>query len=122
MNNMDFEYKMVIVTSSDLKLSPDKLAAQVAHAAVDCALYTKSSNSNWFNKWQKEGAKKVVAKVESEKDFYPLKEKAESLNIVTKIVSDAGRTEIPAGTKTVLGIGPAPNNIIDQVTGNLPVL
>ena len=122
MNNMDSEYKMVIVTRSDLKLSPGKLAAQVAHAAVDCALYTKSSNSNWFNKWQKEGAKKVVAKVESEKDFYPLKEKAESLNIVTKIVSDAGRTEIPAGTKTVLGIGPAPNNIIDQVTGNLPVL
>ena len=119
---MDFEYKMVIVTRSDLKLSPGKLATQVAHAAVDCALYTKSLNSKWFNKWQKEGAKKVVAKVESEKDFYPLKEKAESLNIVTKIVNDAGRTEIPVGTKTVLGIGPAPSNIIDQVTGDLSLL
>ena len=122
MSNMDFEYKMVIVTRSDLKLSPGKLAAQVAHAAVDCALYTKSSNSKWFNKWQREGAKKVVVKVESEKDFYPLKEKAEGLKMVTKIISDAGHTEIPVGTKTVLGIGPAPNNIIDQVTGELSVL
>jgi peptidyl-tRNA hydrolase len=26
------------------------------------------------------------------------------------------------GTKTVLGIGPAPNNIIDQVTGDLSLL
>jgi len=122
MSDMDFEYKMVIVARSDLKLSPGKLAAQVAHAAVDCAIFTKSSNSNWYNKWHKEGAKKVVTKVESEKDFYPLKEKADSLKIVTKIIIDAGHTEIPAGTKTVLGIGPAPNNIIDQVTGNLPIL
>ena len=38
------------------------------------------------------------------------------------IISDAGHTEIPAGTKTVLGIGPAPDNIIDQVTGKLSLL
>ena len=122
MSDMDFKFKMVIVARSDLKLSPGKLAAQVAHAAVDCAMFTKSKNSKWYNKWQKEGAKKVVTKVESEEEFYPLKEKADSLKIVTKIISDAGHTEIPAGTKTVLGIGPAPNNIIDQVTGNLPIL
>jgi len=35
---------------------------------------------------------------------------------------DAGHTEIPSGTKTVLGLGPAPNNLIDQVTGDLPLL
>jgi len=119
---MDFEYKMVIVTRQDLKLSPGKLAAQVAHAAVACALDTKKHNSKWFNKWQSEGGKKAVVKVECEDDFYPLKEKAESLGIVTYLVVDAGHTEIPAGTKTVLGVGPAPNNIIDQVTRDLPLL
>ena len=119
---MDFEYKMVIVTRSDLKLSPGKLAAQVAHAAVACALDTKKHNPKWFNKWQNEGGKKAVVKVDSEKDFYPLKEKAEHLKIVTAVIEDAGHTEIPAGTKTVLGIGPAPENIIDQVTGGLPLL
>ena len=116
---MDFEYKMVIVTRSDLKISPGKLAAQVAHAAVACAFFTKKNNSNWFNKWQNGGAKKAVVKVEAEKDFYPLQKKAQKLKISTYLVEDAGHTEIPAGTKTVLGIGPAPNKIIDQVTGDL---
>lgn len=119
---MEFEYKMVIVTRIDLDLSPGKLAAQVAHAAVACALSTKKNNSKWFNIWQNEGAKKAVVKVDCVEDFYPLKEKAELLKIAAYLVEDAGHTEIPAGTKTVLGIGPAPNNIIDQVTGDLPIL
>jgi PTH2 family peptidyl-tRNA hydrolase len=119
---MDFEYKMVIVTRKDLNLSPGKLAAQVAHAAVTCALETKRINSRWFTKWQNEGGKKAVVKVDSEKDFYPLKETAKELDIFAYIVEDAGHTEIPAGTKTVLGIGPAPDNIIDKVTGDLPLL
>ena len=119
---MEFEYKMVIVTRENLNLSPGKLAAQVAHAAVECALSTKKNNSKWFSKWQNEGAKKVVVKVENTDDFFPLKEKAEQLKITTTIIEDAGHTEIPAGTKTVLGIGPAPSNIIDHVTGELPIL
>ena len=119
---MDFEYKMVIVARKDLPLSTGKLAAQVAHAAVACALDTKKYNPKWFSKWQNEGAKKAVVKTEKEKDFYLLKKKAEKLNIVSHIIEDAGHTEIPAGTKTVVGIGPAPNSIIDQVTGELPVL
>ena len=119
---MDFEYKLVIVTRTDLKLSPGKLAVQVAHAAVACTLLTRKNKSKWFKKWMDEGGKKAVVKVESEDDFYPLKEKAEKLDIVTNIVVDAGHTEIPAGTKTVLGVGPAPNNIIDQVTKDLALL
>ena len=119
---MEFDYKMVIVTRKNLNLSPGKLAAQVAHAAVACALDTKKENSRWFNKWQIEGAKKAIVKVESEKDFYPLQEKADELNIVSHIIADAGHTEIPAGTKTVLGIGPAPSNLIDKITGDLQLL
>jgi len=119
---MDFEYKMVIVTRKDLKLSPGKLAAQVAHAAVSCVLSTKRHKPNWFHKWQNEGAKKAVVKVDCLDDFYPLKKKAEQLGISAIIMEDAGHTEIPTGTKTVLGVGPAPNNLIDQVTGDLSLL
>ena len=119
---MEFEYKMVIVTRRDLYISTGKLAAQVAHAAVACALDTKKENSKWFNKWQIEGSKKAVVRVETEKDFYSLKEKADQLKIVSHIITDAGLTEIPEGTKTVLGIGPAPSNLIDQITGDLQLL
>jgi PTH2 family peptidyl-tRNA hydrolase len=118
----DFEYKMVIVTRSDLLLSAGKLAAQVSHAAVTCTLLTKKNKPEWFAKWQREGAKKVVVKVETLEEFYPLKEKADRLGLSTTIVSDAGHTEIPEGTQTVLGIGPAPSNLIDQVTGGLALL
>jgi PTH2 family peptidyl-tRNA hydrolase len=113
---------MVLVTRRDLSLSAGKLAAQVAHAAVSCALAAKAKKSRWFSSWQREGAKKVVVRVETLSEFYPLKEKAEDLGMITSLVTDAGLTEIPEGTQTVLGIGPAPNNIIDQVTGALPLL
>jgi PTH2 family peptidyl-tRNA hydrolase len=119
---MDFEYKMVIVTRNDLKLSPGKLAVQIAHAAVKCALETKKKRSKWLKKWMDEGSKKVVVKVEGIDDFFSLKEKADRLNVVSFIVTDAGHTEIPSGTKTVFGVGPAPSNIIDQLTGELPLL
>ena len=112
----------MIVTRTDLSLSPGKLAVQVSHAAVACTLLTKKNKPEWFSKWQREGAKKVVVKVETLEDFFPLKEKAESLGISTTIIADAGHTEIQQGTQTVLGIGPAPNNLIDQVTGELPLL
>ena len=121
-NQSDFEYKMVIVTRSDLSLSAGKLAAQVSHAAVSCTLLTKKNKPEWFAKWQREGAKKVVVKVETLEEFFPLKEKAEKLGITVNVVTDAGHTEIPEGTQTVLGIGPAPSTLIDQVTGELPLL
>lgn len=119
---MDFEYKMVIVTRKDLRLSPGKLCAQVAHAAVDCALQTKKNKEQWFSKWMREGGKKSVVKVDALNDFFPLKENAEEVGLSTALIIDAGHTEIPAGTKTVLGIGPGPSNIVDQVTGDLSLL
>ena len=121
-NQSDFEYKMVIVIRSDLTLSTGKLAVQVSHAAVACTLLTKKNKPVWFSKWQREGAKKVVVKVETLEDFFPLKEKAEELGIITNLITDAGHTEIPEGTETVLGIGPAPSSLIDQVTGDLFLL
>lgn len=33
------------------------------------------------------------------------------------IVCDAGRTQIAAGSRTVLGIGPAPEAAVDAITG-----
>ena len=38
------------------------------------------------------------------------------------IVHDAGRTQIAAGSQTVLAIGPAPKGDIDKLTGHLSLL
>lgn len=42
--------------------------------------------------------------------------------LMTYLVVDAGRTQIAAGSKTVLAIGPAPKSQIDAVTGHLRLL
>ncbi len=51
-----------------------------------------------------------------------LEAKAASLGMPTYIVHDAGRTQIAAGSQTVLAIGPAPKSDIDKVTGSLRLL
>lgn len=117
-----FTHKLVVVTRKNLKLSPGKLAAQVAHAAVECALKAQEREPRTFKKWMGEGQKKVVVKVDTEKDFYALKEAAEDFGLPTALIQDAGHTEIPAGTVTVLGIGPGPNERVDAVTGALALL
>ncbi len=115
-------HKMVIVTRQDLKLSKGKLAAQVAHAAVDCALKAMRYDREAFDDWKMLGQKKTVLKVANEKEFYPLKEAAERAGLSTAIIKDAGHTEIAPGTVTVLGIGPGPELMVDKVTGHLSLL
>ncbi len=115
-------YKMVIVARSDLKLSKGKLAAQVGHAAVDCTLKAMKYDRRSFDAWHKDGQKKTVLKIGSEKEFYPLKAAAEAAGLSTALIKDAGHTEIPPGTVTVLGIGPGEEADVDKVTGHLSLL
>ncbi|MFQ6060412.1 MAG: peptidyl-tRNA hydrolase Pth2 [Thermoplasmata archaeon] len=113
------EYKLVVAVREDLEMSEGKMAVQVAHAAVISAVNCKSTNAKWFRNWYDEGQKKVVVRAESVEKLINLKKEAEELGIATAIIDDAGLTELPPGTTTCLGIGPAPNSIIDQVTGSL---
>ena len=48
--------------------------------------------------------------------------KATIENLFCHLVTDAGHTEIPPGTETVVGIGPGPRKEIDKITGDLPLL
>ena len=41
--------------------------------------------------------------------------KARSLDLVSYVVADAGRTQIAPGSHTVLAVGPAPGHLVDQV-------
>lgn len=62
---------------------------------------------------------KVALQAKSEDELLILQAAAMSLNLTAKMVHDAGRTQIAVGSATVLGIGPGPKSIIDQVTGSL---
>ena len=112
------EYKLVIVVRTDLGLSKGKMAAQVSHAAVNCALKSKKSDSSNFTKWFRDGQKKVVVKVSGESDLRKLQQHARDVGLISSLITDAGLTEVPPGTVTCLGIGPALESTIDAVTGN----
>jgi PTH2 family peptidyl-tRNA hydrolase len=117
----EMEYKLVIVTRDDLKMTPGKLAAQVAHAAVSCALEAKAKKTKWFSAWYREGQRKVVLRAKDVDELRSLKEKAARAGLTVALITDAGLTELPPNTTTCLGIGPAPENLIDPVTGSLPL-
>lgn len=116
------ESKMVIVMRSDLKMSKGKMAAQAAHAAVNCAFASKKKDPKNLDKWMGEGQRKVVVKVDSEKALFEIKAIADANGLVNSVITDAGRTEIAPGSVTCIGIGPAPESAVDKVTGDLTML
>lgn len=46
-----------------------------------------------------------------------LESQAKSLGLCARSIRDAGKTQVAAGSKTVLGIGPGPIKLVDRVTG-----
>ncbi|PSN41291.1 Peptidyl-tRNA hydrolase 2 [Blattella germanica] len=115
----DDEYKLVLVVRTDLKMGKGKAAAQCAHAAVMAYQQAKKKHPEILQEWEECGQAKVVLKVDNEKDLMELASSARDNGLITSLVRDAGRTQIASGSKTVLGIGPGPVDLIDKVSGHL---
>lgn len=81
-----------------------------------------TSKGQVVQRWESSGQLKVALQVKSEEELLTLQAIAQSLNLTAKVIHDAGRTQIAAGSATVLGIGPGPKSLIDQVTGHLKLL
>lgn len=118
----EFRYKQVIAFRTDLKMSKGKIAAQAGHAAVSAAEEARKYKKNWFKAWLDEGQCKIVVKVKSEKDLLELEKQAKELELPCVLITDRGLTEIPPGTITCLGIGPAPAERVDKLTRKLSLL
>ncbi|TFY69044.1 hypothetical protein EVJ58_g642 [Rhodofomes roseus] len=87
--------KLVLVVRTDLGMTPGKIAAHQA---------------------------KIALKATSEEGLLELEAVAKSLNLCARAIHDAGRTQIAAGSRTVLGIGPGPVELVNRVTGKLRLL
>ena len=68
-----------------------------------------------------EGQRKIILKVSSEEALRSKEGEAREAGIPCALISDMGLTELPPGTVTALGIGPAPERVIDRITGSLPL-
>ena len=118
----EFRYKQVIVFRSDLTLSKGKVAAQAGHAAVSAAEEARKKHKAWLEAWISEGQRKIAVKVKTEKELLELEREAKELGLPNALIVDRGLTEIPPETVTCLGIGPAPAEKVDRLTGMLPLL
>jgi peptidyl-tRNA hydrolase, PTH2 family len=111
--------KQVLVVNSTLALPPGKLAAQVAHASIAAFLSARPAD---MQAWLDMGMPKIVLDGETEARLGLLLQAAQDAGLPAYLVRDAGRTVIPSGTITCLGIGPAPAEKIDALTGALALL
>jgi len=115
----EFKYKQILVLRTDLGMSRGKIAAQAGHAAVSAAEEARKRRRRWWIAWLDEGQCKIAVRVASEKELLELERRTKELQLPCALITDRGLTELPPGTKTCLGIGPAPSEHVDEVTGNL---
>ncbi len=118
----EFTYKQVIVVRADLKMSKGKLAAQAGHAAVSAAEEARKLHPTWWKAWLYEGQCKIAVKVTTEKELIKLQDDAKDFGLSCALICDRGLTELPPETVTCLGIGPAPSEKVDKITGKLTLL
>ncbi|EPY17646.1 peptidyl-tRNA hydrolase, PTH2 family [Strigomonas culicis] len=128
------DMKMVLVVRKDLKMGAGKVAAQAAHAAVGVVERVMEYEGEclpdgsehpwwaWYSAWSEEGCQKVALQCPDEEALMALQRAAKEKQLPYYLVRDAGRTQIAAGSKTVLAIGPAPKPNVDELTGQLKLL
>ncbi|KAN0135552.1 Peptidyl-tRNA hydrolase PTH2 domain containing protein, partial [Lactarius tabidus] len=114
--------KLVLVVRTDLKMTSGKIAAQCGHATLACYKALMKKNPKLVRHWEITGQAKIALRASSEDEILELEAIAKSLNLCARSIQDAGRTQIEAGSRTALGIGPAPVELVNQVTGHLRLL
>jgi peptidyl-tRNA hydrolase len=101
---------MYIVANKGLGMSPGKLAAQVAHAAVNAYRLSNTKlgtldqevklRMNWFDT----GHTKIVLEARDTEHLLMVERYLNERGFLTTLIIDEGRTEIDPHTPTALGI------------------
>lgn len=111
--------KQIILVRADLKLPKGKLGAQTAHAAVEAVL---RSDKEIVRAWRNAGMAKIVLKVADQKELLKMNQLAKDEGLVTAVITDAGRTVVEPGTRTCCAVGPADEEQLDELFGELKLL
>ena len=117
------EMKMVLIVNSSLKMGKGKIVAQGAHAACGCVENAEKSAAGRrrLAAWRRQGQKKIALST-TQDDLLRLERSLRSAGINCCLIADAGKTQIAAGSRTVLGVGPDTEARINQFTSSLGLL
>lgn len=115
----DGAMKLALVVRTDLKMGKGKVAAQCSHAAVSCYKRAMKTAEDQLHQWERQGQTKVVLATKGEEGLEALAFSAREVGLIAVVIHDAGHTQVKSGSATVVGIGPGPESVINQVTGHL---
>ena len=118
----DSPFKLLLCVNTSLQMGKGKIAAQCGHATLGAYRIARAYCPSAIRWWHRTGQAKIAVKIDNDTSMLDLQSKARALGLVSYIVEDAGRTQIAAGSKTVLAIGPAPVTLIDTITKSLKLL
>lgn len=113
------EFKQVIILRKDLKMTKGKAAAQASHAAVASAIKSMRERQKEFSLWWRNGQTKIILAVDSEEELLNLEAKLQRTGVILAKINDAGRTQLPPGTTTALGVGPHAQKDVERITSSL---
>ena len=136
-----YKSKQMIVMRRDLRMRKGKIAAQAGHACVEATLaalvregrldQVRATDDGWvylddagseptaLSEWFEAGVAKVC---DSEEDLLDIAAQAREKGFVYSLIRDAGLTEFHGEpTYTCLAIEPLPTDVIDPITGSLPL-
>lgn len=130
------ETKQVIIIRKDLKMRKGKIASQAAHASMKAILdegyvQTDAIGLDTFiipmcaeiDDWLNGIFTKICVSVDSEEELLNIYQQAKDAELVCSLIRDAGLTEFDGvPTYTAVAIGPARNEDVDKITGNLKLL
>ncbi|KEP64204.1 UNVERIFIED_CONTAM: peptidyl-tRNA hydrolase, putative [Hammondia hammondi] len=114
--------KMVLCVRQDLSMGKGKIAAQCGHATLGAYRQAARRHDPFLALWTASGQKKIAVKIKDEAEMRALHADAKKKGVNAYAVCDAGRTQVPAGSFTVLAVGPGPETLVDDVTGHLKLL
>ena len=130
------EPKMVIIIRKDLNMRKGKYCSQVAHASMKILLdlmekevVTSSSTlltleaSGSLREWLEGLFTKICVYVKSEKELLDIYATAKDKGILCSLITDSGATEFKGvPTNTCVAVGPDYPEVLDEITGHLPLL
>jgi PTH2 family peptidyl-tRNA hydrolase len=113
---------MILIVNNGLKMGKGKIAAQAGHASVQATLNAGQKSPLVLDAWLSSGQKKVCLKGDDADHLLALEKLAIDEGLLTSKVHDAGHTQIPSGSLTVLAIGPCQDELVEKITGTLKLL
>lgn len=125
--------KQVLVVRKDLGMRKGKMIAQGAHASLAALLGACARSEEGgeivlrvpaaLRPWVEGLATKIAVGVPSEEALLAVHQRAVAAGLPCALIRDAGRTEFKGvPTLTACAVGPGPDEAVDAITGELPLL